>query len=360
MHITIFIGSLSGGGAERVACNLANHLSENDCEVTLLTMSQTKEVYPICDSVKRISLVNSEERKNKIKCNILRYIRLKKYIKETQTDCYVVMLPITIALLLHFRKKSKVPMIASERCDPKSYSLAKKFLMKYFGKRADAWMFQTEEAARWYEGIAKKSYVIPNAINPIFIRDLYVSEKEKSIVAAGRLSSQKNFKLLIDAFSRISEAYPEYTLKIYGKGPLETELREYAGSKDLEDRVCFMGYVADMPEQLEKTSLFVLSSDYEGMPNALMEAMALGLPCVSTDCGGGGARFLIEDGVNGLLVPVQDEVAMAEAIKAILSDPKTAAELGKNARKLQDTLAPEKIYGQWEKFIQEVVEECNE
>ena len=102
--------------------------------------------------------------------------------------------------------------------------------------------------------------------------------------------------------------------------------------------------------------MFVLSSDYEGMPNALMEAMASGLPCVSTDCGGGGARFLIENGENGILVPQRDEDALAAAMEKILSDETLAAKLGENARKLQETLAPEKIYGEWESFIKQIVE----
>ena len=102
--------------------------------------------------------------------------------------------------------------------------------------------------------------------------------------------------------------------------------------------------------------MFVLSSDYEGMPNALMEAMASGLPCVSTDCGGGGARFLIRDGENGFLVPKGDEEALADAMRKILSDKELADMLGNNARKLQETLAPEKIYGEWEAFIKEIVE----
>ena len=112
-----------------------------------------------------------------------------------------------------------------------------------------------------------------------------------------------------------------------------------------------------MPERLEKASMFVLSSDYEGMPNALMEAMASGLPCVSTDCGGGGARFLVQNGDNGILIPQKDEVALASAMEKILSDESLSAKLGENARKLQETLAPEKIYGEWERFILEKIEE---
>ncbi len=356
MRITIFIGGLGGGGAERVCCNLANYLSDQNHDVTMLTMSDTKDVYGLRSAVKKAALVSEGERKNKIFSNVLRYSRLRKYVKHTDCDCYVVMLPITICFLLHFRPLSKAPIIASERCNPYIFSPLKKKMIRHFAKRADAWVFQTEDAKKWYDGIAKESVVIPNAINPAFIREPYGGVREKSIVAAGRLSQQKNFKLLIDAFANVSKDHPEYDLKIFGKGPMEQELREYAASKGVGDRVNFMGYVDNMPEQLEKASLFVLSSDFEGMPNALMEAMALGLSCVSTDCPVGGPRFLIKDGENGLLVPVGDAEKMSEAMRSILSDPASAQKLGDNAKKISTELSPDEIYKKWETFITSIAE----
>ena len=270
------------------------------------------------------------------------------------------MLPITIAFLLHLKKFSKAKFIASERCNPTSYSGIKRLLMQHYGKRADAWVFQTEEAAKWYEGIAKKSVIIPNAINPAFIRKPHEGEKEKCIVAAGRLSEQKNFKLLIDAFALISEEFSDFSLNIYGKGPLEEELREYARSKQLEARVKFMGYVDDMPEQLEKATAFVLSSDFEGMPNALMEAMALGLPCVSTDCPCGGPSYLINTDENGILVPVGDAEKMAVAMRKILADPELSNTLSNNARQISDRLAPQKIYKEWENVLTDCLKNNSE
>ena len=355
MKITIFIGSISGGGAERVACNLANFLLKKH-EVTMLTMSETPNAYGLHDIVRHISLITAKERKNKIAGNALRYFRLKRYLKNTECDCYLVMLPITTALLLHFKKICKAPIIASERNNPYIFSSFKRIMMRHYAKRADAWVFQTEDAAKWYEGIAKESVVIPNAINPAFIREPYVGEKEKSIVAAGRLSEQKNFKLLIEAFSKIAPDFPEYDLKIFGKGPLEQDLREYAAEKGVGERVNFMGYVDNMPEQLEKASLFVLSSDFEGMPNALMEAMALGLPCVSSDCPVGGPRFLIKDGENGLLVLVGDAEKMTEAMKSLLNDPEKAQIMGDNSREIANTLSPHEIYKKWESVITEISE----
>ena len=357
MHITVFIDSLGGGGAERVACNLLNFLAERGHQATALTMSDTTDGYFLSDKVKRIVLLPQNERKNKIHDFILRYKRLRNYVKNSKGEQYVVMLPRTTIFLLWFKKLCTGRMIASERADPSIYPKYIKFLLKIFGKRADAWVFQTKAAQAWYQGIAKRSIIIPNAINPAFIRPLYTGERKQQVVAAGRLTEQKNFALLIRAFAKIAPKFPEHKLVIYGKGNLLDSLKSLANELSVGERVEFPGYVDNMPEALEKADMFVLSSDYEGMPNALMEAMALGLPCVSTDCGGGGAKFLIQDGENGLLVPKNDVEALANAMETILTDEDLAKKLGENSRKLQEALAPEKIYGKWEDFIAKIQED---
>ena len=269
------------------------------------------------------------------------------------------MLPVTTELMLRLSGFTKAPIIVSERADPKAYSVKTQKKLSGLAYKASGFVFQTDEAKAWYMPYLKdvESVIIPNAINPTFIRPKYEGKKEKIIIGAGRLNEQKNFPLLIRAFSRIADKFPEHKLVIYGKGDLLESLKSLSSELGIENRVEFPGYVPDMPQRLEKASMFVLSSDYEGMPNALMEAMASGLPCVSTDCGGGGARFLIQDGENGLLVPQKDENAMADAMTQILSDASLAEKLGNKARKLQDTLAPEKIYGEWEKFIRKIAEE---
>ena len=358
MKITLFIGSLSGGGAERVVCNLANYLSGKGHTVQILTMSETATVEQLRDCIEQISLLQNAERKNFIKDNILRAGRLYRYLRAEQVDVYIPFLSVTTAFLISMRWAAKAKIIASQRVDPASQSPKIQKLLKYAGPRADAWVFQTESASKWFKDNLQvtNGCIIPNAINPVFIRSEYTGLRQKRIAAAGRLTDQKNFALLIRSFARISEKYPDHKLLIYGQGELKESLVDLVDSLNLTGKVEFPGYIKNMQEELEKAQMFVLSSDYEGMPNALMEAMALGLPCVSTDCGGGGARFLIEDGVNGLLVPVKDEIAMAEAMETILSDPEKAATMGKNARKIQETLAPEKIYGQWESFIREISE----
>ena len=161
--------------------------------------------------------------------------------------------------------------------------------------------------------------------------------------------------MLINAYAKIANKHKDYNLVIYGEGPNRIKLEEQIKKLKLNGRVFLPGYSSEVITNVNKSSLFVLSSDFEGMPNALMEAMAMGVPSISTDCGGGGAKFLIENEKNGLLVPIGDVDALASAMDRVLSDRAFSEKISKNARTLCKTLAPDVIYGQWERFLDEVV-----
>ncbi len=357
MKITIYIGGLTGGGAERVCCNLASFLVRKGHEVTMLTVSKPNEMSYFLDSRVKLETLETKMRLNSDGARVvIKQLKLFSFVCKHKTDAYVVMLPKTIRSLMIFRRFIKAPIILSERSNPTSYSGKTQAYLKKAARHADGIVLQTEYAKNWYAPyIGHKSLVIPNAVNSEFIRPEYNGVHEKSIVAVGRLSEQKNFTLLLDAFAEVADEFPEYKLKIFGKGPLEASLKEYAKEIGVADRAEFMGYVLNMPEQLERASMFVLSSKFEGMPNALMEAMAIGLPCISTDCPAGGSAFLIEDGENGLLVPVNDKTQMAVAMRRILSDEPFAEKLGRNARKVIERLSSDYIYSRWEEFIKEIV-----
>ena len=361
MKITLLIGSLSGGGAERVVCNLANYLAVHKHEITVLTVSD-KCAYQINSDVRHIVLYGESDSKlphNVI--NLLRICKMNKYLRKEKMDLYVTFLPKLTRILLQQKRFVKCPIILAERCDPSTfYSISDKkaeYFDRYYNL-ADGYVFQTEDARCFY--ISKnidvsRSIVIPNAINPSFVREPYTGEKIKRIVGAGRLTEQKNFRLLIDAFAEICDRYPDYKLVIYGEGPLENDLIQHTKELKIDDRIEFPGYVDNLGDELEKSTMFVLSSNFEGMPNALMEAMALGLPCVSTDCPAGGSRFLINDGVNGLLIPVNDKAILADAMDRILSSEAVSQELSNEARKICEQLSYEKIYSKWETFLSTVM-----
>jgi glycosyltransferase involved in cell wall biosynthesis len=201
--------------------------------------------------------------------------------------------------------------IISERNDPAHFggSTITRIVSRLLMRKANGFVFQTKDAQAFYGGeIAKHSVIIPN---PLFIGDdypdtQYVGEREETIVTTGRLNKQKNHPLLIRAFKRIAVEFPEYKLIIYGEGPERQNDEALISELGLQERVLLPGTINDVPAKIYKSSLYVLSSDFEGMPNALMEAMALGLPCISTDCPCGGPRELIYKGYIGMLVPVDD------------------------------------------------------
>lgn len=357
MNITIFIGGLSGGGAERVVCNLSNFLS-NKHNVTILTMSPETPAYQLSKKINRISLIENDETKNYLIKNFKRIFRFRKYIRNSNADIYLTMLPGTINIMLMHRHKINVPIVISERCNPQERyenSKIKKWLMEKLYPKADGFVFQTKEAMKYYEEIiGNKGTVIPNAINPEFVTEPYRGIRKKSIVSAGRFTEQKNFPLLIKAFSKITKKHPDYDLVIYGDGPQKKQLARLAKELKLEDKVKFPGYINDFGDKINDSSLFVLPSNYEGMPNALMEAMALGLPCISTDCPVGGPRFLIDDGENGLLTSVGETEELVDAINLVLEDKSIANKLGKTARKISIRLNPDNIYSLWETFLKEL------
>ena len=354
MHVCIFVGGLAGGGTERVVCNLSNYLSKNH-HVDIITMSGNTPTYFLDDHVNRISIEGSSRAGFFLIRNVKRLLALNKLIKYSTCNIFLVFLPVTSFILLSFRKKIKVPIIVSERSDPNSYfasSKLKLWIMKKLYPKADAFVFQTKDAQDYYAGIiTNESLVIPNAINDEFVKKPFDGQRGKVIVSAGRLDRGKNFSMLVGAFAKISEKHSDYKLIIFGDGELRPELKILISELKLNDKVFLPGYVQNLGDQINAASLFVLPSKFEGIPNALMEAMALGLPSISTDCPCGGPKFLIQDGENGLLVPNNDMHKLAEAMDKILSDKLLAEKLGTNARKICDTLNAEKIYTQWEEFL---------
>ena len=164
----------------------------------------------------------------------------------------------------------------------------------------------------------------------------------------GRLNQQKNYPLLLEAFQEFSKKHGDYVLEIYGKGPLEQKVRDQINHLALEDRVVMKGFCANVHEAIREAAFFVMSSDFEGMPNALMEAMALGMPCICTDCPCGGPRMLIRDGENGLLVGVGQTDELAQAMCRLAEEPELAEELGRQATLLRERAGVSAITDQWQ------------
>ncbi len=362
MRISFFVGSLYGGGAERVTCNLANYLVAKGHYVDIITMSESKKTYNLSQDVHNTILLYDLERKNFVYNYILRIRRLKEYLQYQKVDCFIVFLPVTTILLLSLHRYTTAPIIASERVDPKNNRMWEKILLKVLAKRATRFVFQTQIIREWYGKSVedRKAVIIPNAINKDFFKSCVPIKKEKSlIISVGRLTPQKNFSLLIYSFGEVNKDYPESKLIIYGEGPERDNLETLIQKLGLNNKVFLPGNIDDIKKEMSKAEIFVLSSNFEGMPNCLIEALALGIPCVSTNFDGGGASFLIENGVNGLLVPKNNKSAMSSAIKTLLGDFNLAHRLAEKGKEVIKLLDPDIIYERWEKIIIDSYKETN-
>lgn len=218
--------------------------------------------------------------------------------------------------------------------------------------RLHATIVQTENAKQFFDGRVENLFVINNPIK----KDLplpYEGERKKTIVNFCRMSPQKNIDLLIDAFAKLCAAYPAYHLCIYGNTVHQSEI-EYknrilkkVNALGLQKQIQIHPPVADVHQRVRDSAMFVSSSDYEGLSNSMIEAMAIGLPCICTDCLGGGTREVMIDEENGLIVPMNDADAMYLAMKRFIEETEFAERCGRNASKLREELDVKRIAEKW-------------
>lgn len=341
------------GGAERVMSILTNEWGKNNVE-TMILVTETEAIskYHLSDKVTIISCYEEKNGAYFPQLNIIKKVR--NICKEWKPDVVISFYNDLCALTALAITGLHIPLIYSERNDPNKTNQgnAGRLYRKIIEYMADKIVFQTTGAQRCYpKSVQEKSTVILNPLNTYgFPIHDFLHEKHE-IVSVGRLEAQKNQKLLIDAFALIAKDFPEYQLTIYGEGSLRKELEDYIKAKGLQERVSLPGSKNNIQEHIKDASLFVLSSDYEGIPNALIEAMAIGLPCVSTDCSPGGSRELIEDGVNGLITPCGDAKKLSDAMRMMLSNKSYAKACGVEALKIRKKTDVKKISEKWLRYM---------
>lgn len=353
MKILMCIDSLSKDGASRVFTNLAEYLSINNEVLFCCSVSNIIE-YPIPSTVKQVHTFSNTS--NKLFRNIERIKNLNRIIKKNNPDIILSFLPRSSYMNCLLKRKN-TKLVISVRNDPKTeYSkLIDKILMNLLYPRADGFVLQTNDAKKYFcKKIQNKSRIILNSVNPIFLKDNIKTSIKKKIISIGRLVEQKNHKLLIDSFINISNDISDYYLDIYGDGPLKNELEKYIQSKGMSNKIFLKGNIDNIKKVMCESSLFVLSSNYEGLPNSLIEAMSIGIPCISTDCPCGGPRMLIKDGINGWLVNVNDNNQLSKKIKYVLNNPSLAKKIGEEAKKIREVINPNIINKEWENYLKEI------
>ncbi len=349
-HI-FFIGTLRNGGAERVVSILASKLAEQGTETEILMYYDRPVFYEVSSKVK-LTVVEKETRS---RAKIKNLLWMRKYFKENGKVVISFLAPFNImALLANFG--SGTPIIVADRNDPRKVpaNTVIRKLRDFLYVLADGIVVQTEFNKSYFsKRIQKKSKVI---YNPVHMKEsvglALKAEKAPVIVTAGRLMPQKNQKMLINAFSEISKKYDKYQLIIYGEGPSREALEKQIRELQLEGKVLLPGNVNDLYDRMKNAELFVLSSDYEGMPNALIEAMCLGLPVISTKVSG--TEELVIKELNGILTAIGDEKELVEAMDQLLKDAERRAFYARENVKLAKKLNLDVIIKEWTDFIEEI------
>lgn len=349
----VTVGYLTGsGGAERQIILLSNQMAQRGHDVSICVLANNISPYVIDNKVNVVDLT-SEEGSGRLRI-FRRYLAFRKAISKIRPDVIIDYNLQSAFFSICLPKDVRGKVVYSERGDPydQEYNGLMGIIRDFTMKHVDGVVFQSKGAQDFFqEDVKQKSVVIHNSVN--IPKDVYVipENREKRIVNVGRLHHQKNQRLLIDAFARIAQELPDYILEIYGNGALHDNLQHYIDKINLNKRILLIPSRTDVFDCIHKASLFVLTSDYEGMPNALMEAMALGLPCISTDCRPGGARSLINNGENGIIVPCNDLDSLVKAIKSILTNPQKAESLAREASKIGDTHSEKMVFDKWNDFI---------
>lgn len=342
--------ALSGGGAERVMTVIANYLVEKGYEVGFLLLGEANNQYSLNE---KIQIHVFQKKKKGDALGQIQFIR-KHMVTHPQAvfvSFYTHQNMYTILASMGLR----VRVIVSERNDPRE-SVHGKILhyareKLYASPLCSHIVFQTKGARDYFpKKIQKKSSIIANPI-VANLPEPFIGTRKKTVVSFGRLEAQKNYSMLINAFARFRELYPDYKLILYGKGSLEAELRNQSKELGISNSVEFAGFQKNIHDLILDAGMFVLPSDYEGLSNSMLEAMAIGLPVICTDCPPGGAREYISHGINGLLVPIKDVDKMYEALCQMASNTSVANSMGRCAAKVRYDLETNKICNRWEEVL---------
>lgn len=358
--IAFLIPNMCGGGAERVVATLSNAFADAGYDIRVITITDGECFYPLDSRVTYKAANLKVNRKNRLtKFFSQTSISLKglkfidKQIQEFNPDVVVVFL-IKTSFMMYLLKLlgCKVKVIFSERSDPFARGKVMQFLLKTIYKKAEYFVCQGKKVADFYSYIPKdRLVIIPNPINIQAIPKELPIYRRKAIVTVGHLDANKNHELLINSFADIKKSFPEYVLEIYGEGAMRKTLQSQIDKLGLSECITLMGARKDVLERIAETELFVLPTRYEGFPNVLIEAMAVGLPVISTDFRTGIARDLIGPN-NGLIVPMDDRWELSSAMKELLLDSEKRRIMSENNRQITEMLSISKVAEEWKRLIE--------
>ncbi|MCL4201003.1 MAG: glycosyltransferase family 4 protein [Pirellulaceae bacterium] len=360
-RLTLVIHALNSGGAERVLATLASHWAETGRQVTLVTLAEeATDRYPLHPAVRRVGLAllqPSRSAWDALRNNWRRLCRLRAAIDASRPDAVVSFTDQMNVLTLLACRGAPWPVLIAERNDPRRQRMSRvwELLRRRTYPRCSVAVVQTEAVAAHVRQLVgqRPVFVIANAVAASEperrARDASAPPRPYA-VAMGRLDDQKGFDLLIDAFARVAADHPDLDLRIIGEGPRRESLEQLASQRGLSARVHLLGWLDQPAAVLREAEFFVLSSRWEGFPNALLEAMACGLPAISFACDSGPAE-IVRHGVDGLLVPPDDVAALAEAVDALMRNPELRRQMGTAAREVVRQFGYDAFFARWDEAL---------
>lgn len=346
MKIIFVLPDMPGGGTERVVALLANEYVKRGWQTAILLFAGNRIAYPLDERIE-ICIAGKASGGNPL-IQLSRLIKMRRYYRKNM-GCYIFSFCVR-GSIFSVIAAAGIPhrLLISERNDPSRMSGKK--LRDWSYRKAEKLILQTDDMKSCFSKVIQgKSTVIPNPVAND-MPEPFQGNRKKQIVSVGRLQPQKNHKLLIDAFAEFHKVYADYELHIFGIGDLEYELKRRVEKLQLEDCVVFRGFCPDVQHEIWDSAMFVLSSDYEGISNSMIEALAMGVPVISTDCPVGGSRTYIENGINGILTPVGDKKALSDAMIKLAGDPELARKLSENGAKIKEKYSLDKIA---DRFLEE-------
>lgn len=371
MNIVFVLASLGSGGAERVVSLLANKMVERGHQVEIICL-KFNDIYYQTDSRVKVTLA-MQQTKNRL----TELFWLRKYIKKQNPDVVIPFTEGVYCFTILSLLGTNIPIIASERLDPAAMSPTRKLLKRLLLPYADWLVVQTQSIKEYFpKRIQKKTSIIYNPVNEDVFKSpdgLQVQganaagcvqssntpmegrsqERLNRIISVGRLYPQKNQEMMIRAFAQIADEFPDWQLVIYGEGPLRAELEFLVSSFKLEGRVLLLGRTEHVIEELRKSKIFCMSSDYEGMSNAMIEAICVGLPIITTKVSG--TEELIRDGENGFIVEIGNKDEFAKYFFQLISSTSLQDKMSQSNTQLAKIFNSDNIVDEWICLINTVV-----
>jgi glycosyltransferase involved in cell wall biosynthesis len=360
VRICCLVSSLEAGGAERVMTLLANAWAERGREVALVTLAGSDaEVYRLSPRVQRIALgleVPSRSPLQAVRANIRKVLGLRRAVRLVAPDVVISFVTKLNVLAILACTGLGVPVVVSERSHPDWDRIGRVWsLLRWITyPLADALVVQSRAVREWadHRFSTARTHVIPNPVTIVSPQEEPGAGRERRpiVLAVGRLAPEKGFDLLIRAFASVAKTHPEWSLVIVGAGPEASALRQLARDLLQEGRVIFPGLVRDVEPYYRQAGLFVLSSRYEGFPNALMEAMAFGCPVIAT-ASPGGTTEIVRDGLDGILVPPDELSPLVQEMYRLMSNASERARLGAHAVDVRVRFGLDGVLNHWDEVV---------